>query len=98
LLRPGRFDLVIEMTPPDTAARAAMLAVHVRPMPLAADVDLDALALATEGCVGADLAGLCRQAALAALARDGTNTELRVTEADFAQALREHIETKRSRT
>jgi transitional endoplasmic reticulum ATPase len=98
LLRPGRFDLVIEMTPPDAAARAAILAVHARPMPLAADVDLPALALATEGCVGADLAGLCRQAALAALARDQQTADLRVTEADFAQALREYFETKRSRT
>jgi transitional endoplasmic reticulum ATPase len=95
LLRPGRFDLVLEITPPDTAARAAMLAVHVRPMPLAADVDLDALALATEGFVGADLAGMCRQAALAALARDAATADLHVTNADFAQALRDHAETRR---
>ena len=67
-----------------------MLAVHVRRMPLGDDVDLPALALATEDCVGADIAGLCRLAALAALARDPNATEPRVTGADFAAALQEH--------
>jgi transitional endoplasmic reticulum ATPase len=102
LLRPGRFDLVIEMQPPDEAGRAAMLAVHAGRMPLAGDVDLAALATATEGCVGADIAGLCRSAALAALARAGDaptdpSTDpandlgsLRVTARDFAIALRGH--------
>ena len=90
LLRPGRFDLVVEMPLPDEAARAAMLAVHVRRMPLAKDVDLAALARATEDCVGADIAGLCRLAALAALARDPDGAEPYVTAADFAVALREH--------
>jgi len=98
LLRPGRFDLIIEMPLPDAASRAAMLAVHARPMPLADDVDLQSLADDTQGCVGADLAGICRMAALAALARDAATAELRVTAADFARALHEHSETKRSRT
>ncbi len=90
LLRPGRFDLVVEMPLPDEAARAAMLAVHARRMPLDGDVDLLALARATEDCVGADIAGLCRLAALAALARDPDTTEPRVMAEDFAVALREH--------
>jgi transitional endoplasmic reticulum ATPase len=92
LLRPGRFDLVVEMPLPDEAARAEMLAVHVRNMPLGQDVDLPALARATEDCVGADIAGLCRLAALAALARDPDGAGPYVTAADFAVALREHRE------
>jgi transitional endoplasmic reticulum ATPase len=92
LLRPGRFDLVLEMPLPDAAARAAMLAVHVRPMPLGDDVDLSALAAATGDYVGADIAGLCRLAALAALARDPVTKDPRVTGPDFAVALREHKE------
>jgi SpoVK/Ycf46/Vps4 family AAA+-type ATPase len=92
LLRPGRFDLVIEMPMPDLAARAAMLAVHLRRMPLAPDLDLRRLLEATEGFVGADLAGLCRLAALAALARDPAAAEPRVTTQDFARGLREQKE------
>ncbi|HQT76115.1 MAG: hypothetical protein B7Z80_05930 [Rhodospirillales bacterium 20-64-7] len=90
LLRPGRFDLVLEMPVPDVAARRAMLAVHARGMPLDPDVDLAVLANATEGCVGADLAGLCRLAALATLARDPDAAAPQVTAADFTTALREH--------
>jgi transitional endoplasmic reticulum ATPase len=90
LLRPGRFDLVLEMPVPDASARAAMLAVHVRTMPLADDVDLAGLALAMDDCVGADIAGLCRLAALAALARQPDADAPRVGQADFAVALREH--------
>jgi transitional endoplasmic reticulum ATPase len=89
LRRPGRFDLVVEMPMPDQAARAAMLAVHVRGMPLAPDVDLAALARQTTDCVGADIAGLCRLAAMAALARDPDTTEPRVRAIDFAAALQE---------
>jgi len=92
LLRPGRFDLVLEMPLPDVAARAAMLAVHVRRMPLNENVDLAALAVATDDYVGADIAGLCRLAALAALARDPDNGQPCVTGADFTVALREHQE------
>jgi transitional endoplasmic reticulum ATPase len=92
LLRPGRFDLVLEMPLPDQAARAALLSVHTRAMPLGADVDLAALAQRTEDCVGADIAGLCRLAALAALARAPAEAEPLVTAADFATALREHGE------
>ena len=92
LLRPGRFDLVLEMPRPDAAARAALFAVHARPMPLAADVDLTALAAQAEECVGADIAGLCRLAGLAALARAPDSADPRVGAADFAAAWREHRE------
>jgi transitional endoplasmic reticulum ATPase len=95
LLRPGRFDLVVEVPAPDRAARAAMLLLHSRKLNLAADVDLDALADETEGCVGADIAGLCRLAALAALGRDGAAAEaasLRVLRQDFTLAQRQLTE------
>ena len=67
LLRPGRLDFHVELPAPDRAARRSILGVQTRVMPLAADVDLDALAAATEGRVGADIEGLCRQAALIAI-------------------------------
>ena len=69
LLRPGRFDVVIEIPLPDTATRRAILEVQTRGRPLAADVDLDALSAETDGFVGADLAGLCREATMEAARR-----------------------------
>jgi transitional endoplasmic reticulum ATPase len=93
LLRPGRFDLVVEIPPPDAAARQAILRLHTSRMKLGPGADLGALAEATEGCVGADLAGLCRLAALAALARTGPDVEpenLSIGPADFAAALQQH--------
>jgi transitional endoplasmic reticulum ATPase len=95
LLRPGRFDLVIEIPPPDHAARAAMLRLHTGRMRLASGVDLERLAGETAGCVGADIAGLCRLAALAALARAGLDADpaiLRIEPTDFNAALRQHAE------
>jgi len=90
LLRPGRFDLVLEMPIPDEAGRASLFAVHTRPMPLAPGIDLVDLAARTEDCVGADIAGICRLAALAALSRDPKAAEPMVTAADFNAALQEH--------
>jgi transitional endoplasmic reticulum ATPase len=98
LLRPGRFDLVVEMPLPDEAARLAILDVHLRPMPLDDDIDRAGLARATADCVGADIAGLCRLAALAALARDPDAAAPNVTARDFAVALREHQEGRTWRT
>jgi cell division protease FtsH len=69
LLRPGRFDRRIVVDRPERAARRAILGVHVRNMPLAADVDLDSLADNTPGFSGADLANLVNEAALAATRR-----------------------------
>ncbi|MBI4507678.1 MAG: CDC48 family AAA ATPase [Chloroflexi bacterium] len=67
LLRPGRFDVVIELPPPDRAARMAILRVHTRGRPLSDDVDLERLAEQTEGLVGADLEALCQRAAMLAI-------------------------------
>lgn len=90
LLRPGRFDLVLEMPIPDEASRASILAVHAAAMPLAGTIDFTALAAAMPEAVGADMAGLCRLAALACLARDPSATHPHVIAADFTQALRQY--------
>ncbi|XZE52654.1 AAA family ATPase [Planctomycetaceae bacterium SH139] len=69
LRRPGRFDREIEILIPDRTARREILGIHTRNMPLADDVDLDELAQHTHGFVGADLAALCRETAMACLRR-----------------------------
>ncbi|HEX2159459.1 MAG TPA: ATP-dependent zinc metalloprotease FtsH [Actinomycetes bacterium] len=83
LLRPGRFDRRLTISPPDQAGRRQILEVHVRGVALADDVDLDAIASATPGMVGADLANLVNEAALTAARRDHTE----VHQADFTDAL-----------
>ena len=70
LLRPGRFDRHITLELPDLKARVAILKVHGRDVPLAADVDLDRIAASTPGFSGADLKNLVNEAAMAA-AREG---------------------------
>jgi cell division protease FtsH len=83
LLRPGRFDRRLTISPPDQAGRRQILDVHVRGVPLADDVDLDAVASATPGMVGAELANLINEAALQAARRNHTA----VHQADFTDAL-----------
>jgi cell division protease FtsH len=83
LLRPGRFDRRVVVQPPDRAGREAILKVHARGVPLAADVDLSRIAATTPGMVGADLANLVNEAALLAARRNHDE----VTEADFTDAL-----------
>jgi cell division protease FtsH len=83
LLRPGRFDRRVAVSPPDQPGRRQILAVHTRGVPLAPGVDLDALAASTPGMVGADLKNLVNEAALAA-ARQGHS---QVTMADFTGSL-----------
>ena len=67
LLRPGRFDRRITIDRPNLAGRLATLQVHTRRIRLSEDVDLRKVALATAGCVGADLANLVNEAALRAV-------------------------------
>ncbi len=67
LLRPGRFDRRITVDKPNLAGRLATLQVHTRNIRLAEDVDLNKIAQATAGCVGADLANLVNEAALRAV-------------------------------
>ncbi|RLF48572.1 MAG: ATPase, partial [Thermoplasmata archaeon] len=70
LLRPGRFDRLVYVPPPDKEGRLKILKVHTKNMPLAEDVDLENLAERTEGYVGADIMALCREAAMMALRED----------------------------
>ena len=67
LLRPGRFDRVIRIPPPDKKARLEILKIHTRKVPLAPDVDLERLAEMTNGYTGADLEALVREAVMLAL-------------------------------
>jgi len=64
LLRPGRFDRQIFVSPPDLKGRRAILDVHTRNKPLAEKVDLEIVARQTSGLTGADLANLCNEAAI----------------------------------
>ena len=67
LLRPGRFDFVLELPKPDQAAREEVFKIHTKEKPLARDVNLAALARETEGLVGADIASICQKASLLAI-------------------------------
>src|SRR6476660_3302557 len=69
LRRPGRFDREIVVGVPDQPGRREILGIHTRGMPLANDVNLDELARRTFGFVGADIAALCREAALESVRR-----------------------------
>jgi cell division protease FtsH len=69
LLRPGRFDRRVVIDLPEAGARKAILGVHTKDKPLAADVDLEQVAATTAGFSGADLANLANEAALAATRR-----------------------------
>jgi cell division protease FtsH len=83
LLRPGRFDRRVAVQPPDRSGREAILKVHTRGIPLAAEVDLGRIAATTPGMVGADLANLVNEAALLAARRNHDA----LAEADFTDAL-----------
>jgi len=67
LLRPGRFDRLIYVPPPDKKARLEILRIHTRNMPLAEDVDLEKIAEMTDGYTGADLEAVAREAAMIAV-------------------------------
>jgi transitional endoplasmic reticulum ATPase len=69
LRRPGRFDREIEIGVPDKAGRNEVLQIHTRNMPLPEDTDLKRLSDVTHGYTGADIASLCREAAMKALRR-----------------------------
>ncbi|WP_371599595.1 ATP-dependent zinc metalloprotease FtsH [Streptomyces sp. NBC_00564] len=83
LTRPGRFDRVVTVSPPDRGGRAAILEIHTRGIPLAPDVDLTQVARTTPGMTGADLANLANEAALLAVKRK----QDQVTQTDLSEAL-----------
>lgn len=69
LLRPGRFDKSIYIGAPDAIAREMIFGIHTKGKPLADDVDLNRLAVDTEGCTGADIAAICNEAVMSAVRR-----------------------------
>src|SRR5262249_36629163 len=71
LLRPGRFDRQVFVSPPDVKGRERVLEVHTRDKPLRDDVDLGVIAQQTSGLTGADLANICNEAAIRAARRHG---------------------------
>ena len=83
LLRPGRFDRRVAVSPPDQDGRRKILEVHTRKVPLAPDVELAALAATTPGMVGADLRNLVNEGALTAARRGHTQVHM----ADLTDAL-----------
>jgi len=102
LRRPGRFDREISIPVPDKEGRLAILKIHSRRMPLAADVNLERIAQITHGFVGADMEALCKEAGMAAVRRylpmdrwgniDTASLQpekMEVTMDDFLSALRE---------
>jgi len=100
LRRPGRFDHEIEVGLPDAEARLHILKIHTKRMPTAPDLDLDALVALTRDYSGADIEGLCREAAFACMRRSINLTDfdkpitprelanLSVTTYDFRTALK----------
>ncbi|MFK0154590.1 ATP-dependent zinc metalloprotease FtsH [Streptomyces sp. NPDC090499] len=83
LTRPGRFDRVVQVSPPDRTGREAILQIHTRQIPLAEGVDLAQVARTTPGMTGAELANLANEAALLAVKRK----QDQVTQSDLSEAL-----------
>jgi cell division protease FtsH len=93
LLRPGRFDRQIFVTPPDLKGRRSILNVHTRGKPLAENVDLELVARQTSGLTGADLANICNEAAIFA----GREHRDHILTRDFQAALERVIAGMQSR-
>jgi len=85
LLRTGRLDLVLYVSPPDEKGRLEIIKILTKKMPLANDVKLDEIAVATQNYSGADLAALCREAAVHAM----RNNSSRISNQDFANSLKQ---------
>jgi len=87
LLRPGRFDELIMVPVPDLESRKKIFEVHLKPMPLSADVDLDELVKLSKNYTGADIAAVCRKAGRMALREEMSATE--VCQKHFLAAIEE---------
>ena len=84
LLRTGRLDLNLYVPPPDEKGRLEIIKILTRKMPLANDVKLQEIAVATQNYSGADLAALCREAAVHAM----QNNAIKISSNDFAEGLK----------
>src|SRR5579883_2486592 len=85
LLRPGRFDMVVELAYPNEEERRAIFAVHTRGRPLAPEITLEELAALTEGRSGADIEAICRRASLLAL-REWISPKLQMARVQITEA------------
>ncbi len=85
LLRTGRLDLVLYVGPPDEKGRLEIIKILTRKMPLASDVKLQEIAVATQNFSGADLAALCREAAVEAM----RNNAPKISSHDFSNSLKQ---------
>jgi len=85
LLRTGRLDLVLYVSPPDEKGRLEIIKILTQKMPLANDVKLQEIAVATQNYTGADLAALCREAAVEAM----RNNSSKISNHDFANSLKQ---------
>ncbi|KAL1840568.1 hypothetical protein VTJ49DRAFT_300 [Mycothermus thermophilus] len=88
LLRPGRFDELIYVSPPDLAARRAIFAQVASRRRMHGDVDVDRLAQATEGCSGAEIKAICAAAGVAAYDRRAKGGEPAIMMGDLEEAIR----------
>ena len=84
LLRTGRLDLVLYVPPPDEKGRLEIIKILTKKMPLASDIKLQEIAVTTQNYSGADLASLCREAAVSAM----QNNSQKISSSDFAAALK----------
>ncbi len=85
LLRPGRFDKIIEIPMPDEKTRISIFNVHTKRMPLDKDVNIEQLAKETEGYTGAEIENICREAGMNAI----RTKKDRISKADFDFAIKE---------
>jgi len=85
LLRTGRLDLVLYVEPPDEKGRLEIIKILTKKMPLVNDVKLQEIAIATQNYTGADLAALCREAAVLAM----RNKSSKISSQDFANSLKQ---------
>ena len=95
LMRPGRFDYIVELPLPNKAERLEIFKIHTVKMPLADGVDLDELTISTEGAVGSDIEAICKYAALSAMKRYVSDSQsiathiYKVLNEDFGYGLRQ---------
>lgn len=85
LLRPGRFDRIIEVPKPDALGRKHIFEIHTKKKPLASDVDLPKLVEITDGYTGAEIAAVCNRAAIAALRRHVSGRTMNVKDIKITQ-------------
>ena len=92
LLRPGRFDRIIEVTNPDSKGRKHIFEIHTKKKPLENNVNITKLIEITDGFSGAEMAAVCNRSALVALKRYVTGKsqnikEIKITQEDLIDAV-----------